>query len=95
MPRIHKQGYPALGIHLSSGGGMSGHGVWTGSHWGLAYWATSCLHDISFLSKMERIKLEKGMRGVQSREDLCLSHGTSNRSIANEEAGPQHAGLCP
>lgn len=84
MPRIHKQWYPALEIHLSSGGGMSGPGVWTGSHWGLAYWATSCLHDISFLSKRERIKLEKGMRGVQSREDLCLSHGTSNYSIANE-----------
>lgn len=35
------------------------------------------------------------MTGVQSREDLCLSHSTSNHSTANEEAGPQHAGLCP
>lgn len=34
-------------------------------------------------------------RGMETREDLCLSQATSSRSALHGEAVPQQAGLCP
>lgn len=79
----------APGTGLRSGGGESGSGVWR-SQLGsdpLGH-IMSSLHQ--FLKQIGKNRRETGIRGTDTREDLCLSHGTSDRWGLHRETDAPH-----
>lgn len=79
----------APGTGLRSGGGESGSGVWR-SQLGSDPLGHIMSSLRQFLKQIGKNRRETGIRGTDTREDLCLSHGTSDCWGLNREIDAPH-----